>query len=264
MTLALPVILVLAVVQGFAEFLPISSSGHLVIVAALLSDDPKHLEVSDVNIVLHFGTLLSIVVFYWQRIRSLLTQDRRVVGLLILGTIPAVVVGLPIKKWGEFLLEDPALAGLLLFVTAGVLLIVSRLRHSDRSYSDLSAGRAFLIGAAQAVAILPGISRSGMTIATGLGLGLSRQSAATFSFLLAIPAIGGATLLEIKDMISDPSGHQTPILHLFVGATVSFVVGLFALWWLVRWLERGRLIPFAIWCIAMGLLVVWRYGFPGA
>lgn len=260
--MSLSVILILAVVQGVAEFLPISSSGHLVLVAALLEGgDPRKLDIADINIVLHAGTLVSILVFYWRRVVSLLSEDRRVLGLLIVGTIPLVVVGLPIKRGAAWLLEDPALAGVLLLVTAGILFIVARFPHRDGDYTVLSFGRAFLIGVAQSIAVLPGISRSGTTIAAGLGLGLSRQSAATFSFLLAIPAILGAVVLEIKDMVG---GHpiSTPIPYLLLGGFVSFAVGYFSLWWLVHWLERGRLIPFAVWCLIAGTIAISLYGLP--
>jgi undecaprenyl-diphosphatase len=122
----------------------------------------------------------------------------------------------------------------------------------------LGYGPALLIGLFQAFAILPGISRSGTTIVAGLGCGLRRDEAATFSFLLAIPAIGGAGLLELKDLLSEPAGHM-PLGALALGALVSFVVGLLSLCWLIRWLQKGRLHLFAWWVIPLGLAVIaWR------
>jgi len=258
--LTLTQILVLAVVQGIAEFLPISSSGHLVIVAALLhpTGDLEDLSVADVNIVLHGGTLLSIVVFYWGRIWRLLGEDRRTVGLLLVGTLPAIAIGLPLKAYAEKVLENPLLAGFLLPVTGAVLLAISRKQPRDVEYPALGYGRAFLVGISQAAALLPGLSRSGLTISAGLAVGLSRRSAATFSFLLALPAIGGACAYQMVQLM-DATQVVTPVGHLAMGAAVSFVVGLVSLWWVVKWLEQGRLQYFAYWCIAVGLaVIIWQ------
>jgi len=250
-------ILVLAVVQGIAEFLPISSSGHVVIVAELLSPGgAEEFDVSEVNIVLHVGTLLSILLFYWQRVVRLIVDDHRTIGLLIVGTIPAVVIGVPVKLLTTGLLESPLLSGALLIVTGAILIWISRHQFGDGDYRNLSHFRAFLIGGSQAAALFPGLSRSGATISAGLGLGLSPSAAATFSFLLAIPAITGAGLWETVSMVRDHEAVSTPVGYLLLGAFVSFVIGLGALWWLVRWLERGRLQWFAAWCIPVGVVVI--------
>lgn len=254
-------IILLAIVQGITEFLPVSSSGHLVIVGALLAGDPEKFEIVDLSIVLHGGTLLSILVYYRRRVWQLFAEDRRVIGLLILGTLPAVVVGLPLKKYGGHILNDPLVAGAMLPVTGVVLLIAAWFGAGERSYQRLSWGRTLAIGISQALAILPGLSRSGVTISTGTMTGLTRSSAAAFSFLLAIPAIGGAMVLEAKDMLSASSGEAatTPWLHLLIGFTVSFAVGLVALHWLVKLIEVGRLHYFAYWCIPVGVaVVIWR------
>lgn len=248
-------IIILAVIQGFAEFLPISSSGHIVVVNALLNTD---LDVADVNIFLHAGTLLSILVFYFRRILRLLGEDRRTIPLLIVGTIPVVVIGLVVKEFFKPILENVLLAGLMLIVTGVILMVAARFRPGDLRYQGLGYKRSLLIGLSQAVAILPGISRSGSTISTGLACGLSRGDAATFSFLLAIPAIGGATMLEVLDIFEN-TGLATPLSYLLIGTLISFLVGLFALWWLIRWLQKGRLEYFAFWCIPLGLgIVVWQ------
>jgi undecaprenyl-diphosphatase len=260
MQLELWKIIVLAVLQGATEFLPVSSSGHLVIVAALLTPDgdTAGLDVSDLNIVLHGGTLIAILVYYWQRVLRLLNEDRRTIGLLVAGTLPAVAAGLPLKWYGEQLLSDPLLAGALLPVTGIILLLVRRAPRGELKYEELTYGRTVVIGISQALAILPGLSRSGTTISTGIRLGLTPESAATFSFLLAIPAIGGACVLEIIGGISG-AGRQTPLLHLAIGAGVSFAVGLVCLVWLLRWIERGMLYVFAWWCIPVGVgVVIWQ------
>jgi len=255
MNLDLIHVIVLAVVQGISEFLPISSSGHVVIVAELLGIDA---DVASLNVVLHAGTLLSIVVFYFRRILRLLGQDRRVAWLLVIGTIPAVIVGLLVRIYFRDALEDALLAGAMLVVTGVMLLWISRQPVQAGEYRDLSKLRALGIGAAQAVAILPGISRSGATIGAGIAAGLRRDAAATFSFLLAIPVLIGASALELRDLATSQAG-SAPAWQLAVGALISFAVGLAALAWLVRVLERGKLYLFAFWCIPVGLaVVVWR------
>lgn len=260
MPLTLVDILILAVVQGFTEFLPVSSSGHLVVLSAWMSGGvPGQLDVADLNVVLHIGTLFSIIVFYWQRIWRLVGEDRRVIRLLVIGTIPAVVLGLTIKLTCEQLVENPLLAGLMLPITGLMLLWAERHMQGQREYRELSDRQALLIGLSQSAAILPGLSRSGTTICAGLGLDLSPKSAATFSFLLAIPAIAGAGLLTTIKLVRHPDMMTTPWQHLLIGGLVSFVVGLFALHWLIRWLEAGRLRLFAWWCIPLGIgVTIWQ------
>jgi undecaprenyl-diphosphatase len=258
-TVSLTHTIILAIIQGIAEFLPISSSGHLVIAAALLANNQvAQFDVTDVNIVLHAGTLLSIIVIYWHRIWRLAGEDIRTIPLLIVGTIPVVIVGFTAKSLFEPLLANALLAGGMLIINGAILLITSGIPHGDCRYQEMGMMRALWIGLAQSFAILPGISRSGTTICTGLFAGLSRQDAATFSFLLAIPAIGGASTLEIVHLIKDAE-LTTPILNLVVGAMIAFVVGLGSLSWLIRWLEKGRLQHFAYWCLLVGAgVVVWQ------
>jgi undecaprenyl-diphosphatase len=249
----------LAIVQGITEFLPISSDGHLVVLAAIFEQCGFHLEEKlTVTIVLHLGSLLAILVFYRRRIWQLLGADRRVLGLLVVGTLPAVVVGLLLKRYCEDTLEDPMAAGLGFFVTAAMLLWTGRHQSGQTDCRDLSYPRALLIGVLQAIAILPGVSRSGLTIVAGLGVGLKRDEAATFSFLLAIPAIAGAGLLGTKDMIEQGTGGLS-IAMLVFGALISFVVGLAALAWLIRWIQQGQFHRFAWWLLLIGpLVVVWQ------
>jgi undecaprenyl-diphosphatase len=259
MQLAFWQILVLAVAQGLTEFLPISSSGHLVILTALMgSGDPQQLDVADVSVVLHVGTLFSILVFYAHHIWRLLGEDRRAIRLLIVGTIPAVVVGLSIELTCKHLIENTLLAGVMLVVTGLILLWAARSLSGVTLYTEMSYRQALVIGLSQAAAILPGLSRSGTTISVGLKQGLSPRSAATFSFLLAIPAIAGAGVLKTIGMVTK-TGLQTPWPHLLIGGVVSFLVGLWAISWLINWLERGRLRLFAWWCIPLGVMVtIWQ------
>jgi undecaprenyl-diphosphatase len=256
-------ILILAVVQGIAEFLPISSSGHLVILGAMLgqlSESPT------MEIILHAGTLGSILVVFLRRILKLLSSDLRVIPLLIVGTIPAVVVGLTIKTQFEFIVRSPTLAGVMLLVTAAMLILLGRLTPQDGQYRSMNVIAAVAVGCFQAVAILPGISRSGSTILGGRLMGLSNEDSVTFSFLLAIPAILGATVLELKDLLEQRaagSSIEFTLEELLFGAGVSFVVGILALHWLIGWSRQDRLHWFAWWCIPVGLLVIAHFGFGG-
>ncbi len=243
-----------AIVQGIAEFLPISSSGHLVALSALFGKQDSGTELS---IVLHFGTLLSILVFYRQRIIQLLSTDRQVIALLIIGTVPAAIIGLWVKQNHEEVLENALLAGLMLPVTAFLLMSLPTISSGKKDYTELGIAAVLFIGFAQAFALLPGISRSGATIVAGCLVGMKRQSAATFSFLLAIPAIAGASFLEARDILE--KGPATPVWMLAVGALISFAVGLVALRWLVSWVETGKLHYFAYWLLPVGfLIVIWQ------
>jgi undecaprenyl-diphosphatase len=254
-------VLILAIVQGLTEFLPVSSSGHLVVANALLESlggDPAR-DLIEVSVVLHLGTLAAVLVFYRREILRLLTSDRRAIMPLVMATIPAGVIGVYIEKGlpeatKDVILESPLVAGLMFLVTAAGLWWASRQPQGERHYTELRPWQAAVIGLLQAFAILPGISRSGSTIVGGLGVGLTREAAAAFSFLMAIPVIGGAGLLKIKDAV-DSGTTSTPIPTLALGFVVSMLVGLAALWFLLRMLRRGRLELFAYYLVPLGIAV---------
>lgn len=261
----LPIVL-LGILQGIAEFLPISSSGHLNIAqAAMRQCDSLSLpDALTVTIALHLGTLLSIVVVYWKRIWRLLGADRHVLGHVIAGTIPAGVVGVALHEWMKHspplkdAFQSPLLAGCMLLVTGVMLFRSARMNRGETDYTGMTYRQALLIGAAQAFAILPGISRSGSTIVAGLWVGLRPDAAATFSFLLAIPITAGACLVEGLDLLGDRHSHGSlPLLA--GGALASFVVGVMALRWLLAWLGAGKLHWFAHWCLVVGAgVVLWQ------
>ncbi len=251
--MALWEIIVLGIVQGLTEFLPVSSSGHLVVANALLEafgSQPLE-DLVEVEIVLHLGTLAAVCIVYRREILRLLSTDRQVIGLLLLATLPAAVVGLQID---ESLLQNTLLAGCLFPVTAVGLLWISHRQTGAIPYRDLRPSQALLIGVLQALAILPGISRSGATLVGGLGVGLDRESAATFAFLLAIPAIAGGGLLKGIEAYQE-GGTGTPVHLLACGFVVSLLVGLVALKLLLRWVRQGRLAGFAWYLIPLGLAV---------
>ncbi len=221
-------IVVLAVIQGLTEFLPVSSSGHLVVANAVLESlgYPPTEDLVEVNIVLHLGTLLAVLVYYRREIVRMLTRDWKVAVYVVAGTIPAAIVGVFLKKvlddqTSSLILDNVLLAGCMFPVTGLILLFAMRRPEGDTDYPQLTLRRVMLIGLVQAFAILPGISRSGSTIAAGIACGLRREAAATFAFLLAIPAIAGAGLLEGLDVLEEGSTGTSPTV-LALGFGVSF------------------------------------------
>ena len=266
-------VVILGIVQGIAEFLPISSSGHLTIAAALMqSGSQPGTGKLALNIALHAGTLFSILVIFRKDVLNLLKTPSLLISIFI-ATIPAVVVGFTLKDQIEALFDTPLIVGFCLLVTAGLLWLTllkttkeppekepTEKEPTGDSYDAMfqkipNWKIALLIGAFQAIAILPGISRSGSTIVAGLLLGLSRSESARYSFLMAIPVIGGATLLLIKDLVeAGDAGTEIPLLLL--GAFVSFLVGIVALKWLLAWLKKGRLHWFAYYCATVGIATI--------
>ena len=263
-------IIILAIVQGLTEFLPVSSSGHLVVANALfeaLGSDPVE-DLVEVEIVLHLGTLGAVLVYYRREILKLLGSDTRVIPLLIIGTIPAAVLGIFLKKGlsdesTAFILENPLVAGICFPVTAALLWWGTRQTEGEKHYNELSWLDTIKIGLLQALALLPGVSRSGSTIAAGMGVGLKREAAATFAFLLAIPAIAGGGVLELLEAYKEGTSGTSPT-NLAVGFAVSFAVGWGALALLIQWVRQGRLAMFIYYLIPLGVAVtVWQLGWGG-
>lgn len=264
-------IIVLAIVQGLTEFLPISSDGHLVVANALLEafGSPPAKDLMEVTIALHMGTLAAVLWHYRREIVRLLGADRKVIPLILVGSIPAAIVGLTIKKglspaneqWVQHnILENVLIAGLMFPVTAAFLIYGSRRLSGTTDYPQANWKQALLIGLAQAWAILPGASRSGSTIPTALGLGFTPLAATSFSFLMSIPAVAGAGLLELLDVMKAGT-TSTPLPTLLLGFAISFLVGLGALRLLVKFVQRGKISLFAWYLIPLGVaVVVWQLG----
>jgi undecaprenyl-diphosphatase len=251
-------IVLLGIVQGISEFLPISSDGHLVILNAVLEHfSSRHrVDVLERTVALHAGTLLAVLVVYGRELWRVLTAQRRVIGLLVVGTLPAVAFGLVAERYFKSWLENPALAGIGLIATGVILFWGTRRERDGQRYQRLTYAQALVIGSFQAGAILPGVSRSGSTIASGLRTGLSRNDAATFSFLLSVPAVAGACTLEAYRIATNTNPAATPPSDLMLGAAVSFVVGWISLVALLRVLRAGGLHWFAWYCIPLGLAVL--------
>ncbi len=245
--------LILGIVQGLAEFLPISSTGHLVIGERLLGIKPPG---TTFEVAVHLGTLLSVIIFFHKRLLKLtqslwnseLKAERRMIFMLFLGTLPAVFAGLVLKPHFESLKQNLPLVCGLLVVTA-ILLMFQRFGPKGEK-EEVGPFSAVVMGCFQAFAILPGISRSGSTIVGGLITKVKAAQAAEFSFLLSIPAILGAVVLDAEEFLAmDPSHIQAYV----VGATAAFVSGLIAVYLVLEVIKRGKLEYFAYYCATVGI-----------
>lgn len=239
-------------VQGLTEFLPVSSSGHLVLIPALLGIDEPDLATTAL---LHVGTLVAVVWFYRSDIAGLVREPRsehskRVWGLLVIGTVPAAVVGLTLDGPIEIIFSEPSYVAFALIATGLVLALGLLFQPGERTLEEGRPGDAIVVGLAQALALIPGISRSGTTITAGLVQGFSRLEAARYAFLLGVPAIAGAGLLQGIELV-DSGGFEPTLL---VGVAVAAITGYFAIDALVRLLGRSGLAPFAIYCIGFGTI----------
>lgn len=260
-------LLIISIVQGVGEFLPISSSGHMAVTEHLFERFGIPLTTSKGDFIklavfLHVGTLLSVFIVFWRRILNLFGKDRRLIPLLILATLPAAVVGLGFKKFAPDIFETLYVIAACFAVTALLLMLSSKWQSNDnndagKTCAEMTWIDALIIGCAQAIAVLPGISRSGSTIVAGLFRKLNREESATFSFLLSIPVIGGGGILEFKDLLEQGFLEQTPGAQgisngmLLTGLVASAVVGVVALVWLMDWLKKGKLWYFALWLLVM-------------
>lgn len=236
-------------IQGLTEFLPVSSSGHLVLIPALLDREGPDLATSAM---LHLGTLAAVLIYYRSDLARMARFDRagrKMITLIVIGSVPAAVLGFVFKDTVEELISEPRTVAFMLIVTGLVLLATTLLRLGDRRASDLGPLDAFLTGLAQALALIPGISRSGMTITSGLLRGMTRKEAARFAFLLGIPVIAGAGLLEMVDAYSSGASVDASV---WVAVVVAGVSGYAAIALLLRVLGRVGLAPFGVYCVLAG------------
>jgi undecaprenyl-diphosphatase len=257
-------IIVLAVVQGLTEFLPISSSGHLVLVPFLVDWQDQGLAF---DVAVHFGSLLAVVVFFRDDIAGLLRGALQLLGgnagsphaymalAIALGTVPAAVAGLLFAGWIEENLRDPAV---IVYTLAGygvVMAAADRFARRDKSITDVRIRDAVLIGLAQALALIPGTSRSGVTITAGRMLGFERQDAARFSFLLSAPVILLASVYEGSQLVLG----DMPVAwnELALGVVVSAVVAYLSIEFFMRFVTRIGLAPFALYRLALAGIIAW-------
>jgi undecaprenyl-diphosphatase len=256
--------LVLGIIQGLTEYLPVSSSGHLAIGAHLFGLSGE--ENLTFTIMVHVATVLATIVVLWKEIVWLFTDlfkwkwnegTRYIVNILV-SMIPIAIVGFFFKDKVEELFGSGLLVvGICLLVTATLLAFSHFAKPRQRE--NISPWHAFVIGIAQAVAVLPGLSRSGSTIATGLLLGNKKEKMAQFSFLMVIPPILGEALLDTKDMMEmgvENAMAGLPVTSLIVGFLAAFIFGCIACRWMINIVKRGKLIWFAVYCAIVGIATI--------
>lgn len=267
--------LIMGIVQGLAEYLPISSSGHLEIFREILGLDLTGAESLEFDVMLHVATVLSTIVVLWREFYPLcqsfftIKRDPQFFYVLkiLVSCIPVGIVGICFKDSIEgFFGTNLTVVGVCLIITATLLAFTYFFRtRPEQEHHALAKGReitwldAFVIGCAQAVAVLPGLSRSGTTIATGILIGDRREDVARFSFLMVIIPILGEALLDIKDYFTEPAATNAASIGwvpMLVGFLAAFIVGCLACKWMLNIVKRGKLVWFAVYCLAVGVLCI--------
>jgi len=252
--------IILGIIQGLTEFLPVSSSGHLELAKAILGDDSVPEESLTFTVILHFATALSTLVIFRKEVAEIFkglfqfkwNEETQFCLKIIISMIPAVIVGLLFEKQLEaFFGGKIMLVGAMLLVTALLLLLADRAKNTDK---DVSMNNAFIIGVSQAIAMLPGISRSGATISTSVLLGIDRTKAAKFSFLMVVPLIFGKIA---KDLLGgDINFQSSDIVPMSAGFFAAFVSGLIACQWMIALVKKSKLSYFSIYCAIVGLIAI--------
>lgn len=262
--------IILGIIQGITEFLPVSSSGHLVLFSNLFKIQEPSLVF---EIVVHVGTLVSVFVVFWDDVVTLLSSFVKLIKNpkdyknlvqndpgcaliknIVLATIPVIIFAVVFKTQVEQLFTSSLFVGFMLLITGTILYVTERLKIKRKSIDKLTGIDSLIIGIGQSFAILPGISRSGTTIAMGLGRGLERESAAKFSFLLTIPAILGALVFSFKDLLK--GSDVLSFGSLGAGFIASAITGYFAIRFLLELIKKGKLVWFSYYTWFMGALVI--------
>lgn len=252
--------IILGIIQGLTEFLPVSSSGHLEIGKALLGENRLPAESLLFTVVVHFATALSTIVVFRKDIAEILiglfqfkkNPETLFVGKIILSMIPAAIVGVVFEEQLESLFGGQIVfVGCMLILTAVLLFLADKAKYTDK---PVSFGQALLVGIAQAIAILPGISRSGATISTSVLLGIDKNKAARFSFLMVIPLILGKIA---KDILDGALSYETAgIGYLSAGFLAAFLSGIIACTWMIQLVRKSKLAYFSIYCLIVGLIAI--------
>ena len=257
--------IVFGIVQGLTEFLPVSSSGHLEIAKYVMGDDSLAQQSMMMTVVLHFATALSTIVVFRKEISEIVSglfkpsEDRSEFWFcvkIVLSMIPAAIVGVCFDEQIEALFsQQMLLVGLMLLVTGALLLMADRAKTTEKPVSIVNA---IIIGISQAIAILPGISRSGATISTSVLLGIDREKAARFSFLMVVPLIFGKMAKDVLSAVKDGTTlvDAGQMLPLTIGFVAAFVTGLVACLWMIRLVKACQLTWFSIYCFIVGVLVI--------
>ena len=257
--------IILGIIQGLTEFLPISSSGHLAIIPYLFGwPNPPF----SFLVLVQVASLVAVITYYWNDILDIsrafifalrqrklfMTQESSLAVYIILATIPAGIAGLFLKDLVETAFKTPLAIAVFFLITAGLLALAEKFGRRFKSLKDIHSKQALIIGFFQALAIFPGLSRSGSTISGGMLQGLERPSAARFTFLLAIPILFAAGFLEIFDLLNAP-GSSLFIMYI-PGLIASGVVSYLSIRWLIRYLTNHSLYIFSLYCLFMGVLIL--------
>jgi len=261
--------LVMGFTQGLTEFLPVSSSGHLILVPWLFGWKDPFIDSLAFTVMLHMGTLLALLVYFWRewlklipaglaaiRDRSLAGDpDRKMAWLIVVATIPAVLVGPLLTDTIESWVREPARVALMLCVGAAILWLADRWGSRQREMDSLTFGGALGIGVAQVLALVPGISRSGISISAGLFQGLNREAAARFSFLMATPVVAGAGVWEARKLLTNEAGVTPEVNLIAVGFVAAAISGLLAIRFMLEFLRRRPVTVFVAYRVVAAVLV---------
>ena len=266
--------LIIAIVEGLTEFLPVSSTGHMIITQNLLGIEQGDPFVHAFTFIIQFGAILSVVCLYWKRFFQFdntpdpmaftwwqeLRHKYYFYWLLIVGVIPAVVIGLLAKKSGllDWLLDSVEVVAIMLVVGGIFMLYCDKIFNKGSDSNKVTEKRAFYIGLFQCISVIPGVSRSMATIVGGMAQGLTRKRAAEFSFFLAVPTMAGATFLDLLDLLKEDASWATShnITMLILGCVVAFIVALLAMKWFVDFLTKYGFKAFGIYRIIVGGIII--------
>ena len=244
--------LILGVVQGFTEFLPVSSTAHLILLPWFFNWTGE-VDTLSFDIALHTGTLIALLACFWRDWIELITKKQKLFGLIVLASIPAGVAGYLLNNFAERALREPLIISMML-VEVGFLMLIAEKANKYKDMEKTGLKDAIIIGIAQAIAIIPGVSRSGITISAGLFRGLKREASARFSFLLSTPIIAGATMLHFKKLITAQENYN---LQLFaIGLVTSYITGIVAIKFLLNFLKKHPLNVFVYYRFILAVVII--------
>ncbi len=244
--------IILGVVQGFTEFLPVSSTAHLILFPWFFNWTGE-VDTLSFDIALHTGTLIALLACFWRDWIELITKKQKLFGLIVLASIPAGVAGYLLNNFAERALREPLIISMML-VAVGFLMLIAEKANKYKDMEKTGLKDAIIIGVAQAIAIIPGVSRSGITISAGLFRGLKREASARFSFLLSTPIIAGATMLHFKKLITAQENYN---LQLFaIGLVTSYITGIVAIKFLLNFLKKHPLNVFVYYRFILAVVII--------
>lgn len=260
--------IILGIVQGLTELLPISSSAHLFLIPWIFNwSIPESFDVA-----LHFGTLLAIGIFFFKdwialikggynmAIKKEKSTEGRMFWYIVIATIPGGIIGFVLDKYAESILTQPLIIAIALIIMGIILYVIDKNAKKETDYENLSFKQTFIIGLSQSLAFIPGVSRSGVTMTTGRALGIKREAVAKYSFMLSAPIVLAATLFKLKDFIEYfLVANSVGIIAFILGVLLSFIVGIFVIKFLLEYLKKGSFKIFAIYRVIVGVIIIAIY-----